>query len=242
MAGARGGAPERGGLMPAGDDRPVAAESRAGRSPATRLMLIRAAERLFARADVDAVSLRQICAAANQRNTNAVRYHFGSKERLIEAIFEQRQAELEEIRSQMLARIPAETAKRDSPQTIDALLAIVVRPPLMIADPDERYNYVKLLASYLNRHRDSGMRHPLDYAPALLPALVTAHERLFRACALPRAIFDLRIQMIVGLALQAVIQRRTRLDAGLPCPPEKVVIEEMMAMAGAAMRAPPARG
>lgn len=82
------------------------------------------------------------------------------------------------------------------------------------------------------------MRHPLDDAPHLLPGLIAAHDRLFRALTLPRDIFDLRIQMIVGMSLQAVIQRRIRVDAGLACPPEEVVVGEMMAMAGAAMRAP----
>jgi AcrR family transcriptional regulator len=146
------------------------------------------------------VSLRQICAAAGQRNTNAVRYQFGDKERLIEAIFEQRQAEMEPVRAAMLTRIAQESVDRDPSETIDALLAIVLPPPLMTAEPEERYNEVKLLASYLNRHRDSGLRHPLDDAPALLPALIAAHQRLFRACALPPAIFDLRIQMVAGLA------------------------------------------
>ena len=127
-------------------------------------------------------------------------------------------------------------------EAIDGLLAVIVRAPLMIADPVERYQYVRLIAAYLNRDRDSGVRHPLDYAPMLLPSLTEAHERLFRACGLPREIFDLRIQMIVGLALQAVIQRRARLAAGLPCPDEDTVIAEMMAMVGGAMRAPLARG
>lgn len=205
------------------------------RSAASRRRLIAAAERLFAQHGFAAVSLRQIGAAAGQRNTNAVRYHFGAKERLIEAIFEQRQAEIEPIRRRMLAAIPSDDT---TTAATDALLAIIVRPPLMIADPEERYDYVKLLAAYLNRDRDSGMRHPLDYAPHLLPALIEAHDRLFRALSLPRAIFDLRIQMIVGMSLQAVIQRRIRIDAGLACPPEEVVVGEMMAMAGAAMRAP----
>lgn len=234
MARARGGAAERRRLVAAGGE---AAGVRPGRSSESRLRLIAAAERLFARDGFDAVSLRQICAAAGQRNTNAVRYHFGDKDRLIEAIFERRQAELEPIRRRLLQAIPA-YASDTMPTTIDALLGVVVRPPLLIADEEERYNYVKLLAAYLNRHRDGGMRHPLDYAPYLLPALVEAHRRLFAALALPREIFDLRIQMIVGVALQAVIQRRTRMTAGLACPPEAVVIAEMMAMAGAAMRAP----
>lgn len=217
-------------------------EARAGRSEATRLRLIRAAERLFADHGFKAVSLRQIGAAADQRNTSAVRYHFGDKDGLIEAIFERRQAELEGYRRVLLAAIPPEGPQPDGAATIDALLGVIVRAPLMIADAEARYDYVRLIAAYLNRDRDSGLRHPLDYAPTLLPALVAVHERLFRACRLPRDIFDLRIQMIVGLALQAVIQRRIRLSAGLPCPDEDVVIEEMMAMAGGAMRAPLARG
>lgn len=211
-----------------------AASPRADRSSASRQRLIAAAERLFADGGF-AVSLRQIAAAAGQRNTNAVRYHFGTKDRLIEAIFEQRQIELEPIRRRMIDAAPHDDA---SPEGVDALLGIILRPPLMIADPRQRYDYVKLLAAYLNRHRDSGMRHPLDYAPELLPSLIAAHVRLFEALGLPREIFDLRIQMIGGVALQAVIQRRTRLDAGLPCPTEAVVIGEMMAMAAAAMRAP----
>lgn len=211
--------------------------ARLGRSSGSRHRLIAAAERLFARDGFEAVSLRQICAAAGQRNTNAVRYHFGDKDRLIEAIFEYRQTELEPIRRAMLAAIP-EDADDTSPETIDALLGVVVRPPLMIADPEERYTYVTLLVAYLNRHRHSGMRHPLDYAPDLLPALIETHRRLFDALKLPRDIFDLRIQMIVGLALQAVVQRRTRLAAGLDGPPEAVLIAEVMAMAGGAMRAP----
>lgn len=107
------------------------------RSSASRRRLIAAAERLFAQHGFAAVSLHQIGAAAGQRNTNAVRYHFGTKERLIEAIFEQRQAEIEPIRQQMPADVPADNATISA---VEALLAIIVRPPLMIADAEERYD------------------------------------------------------------------------------------------------------
>lgn len=49
--------------------------------------LLDAAERLFAERGVDAVSLRAIMAAAGT-NVAAVHYHFGSKERLIEALLD----------------------------------------------------------------------------------------------------------------------------------------------------------
>ncbi len=51
-----------------------------------RQRLIVAAERLYAQRGIAAVSLREISAAAGQRNTAAVQYHFGSKQRLIEAV------------------------------------------------------------------------------------------------------------------------------------------------------------
>ncbi|WP_436771690.1 TetR/AcrR family transcriptional regulator [Yinghuangia sp. YIM S09857] len=59
---------------------------------ATRLQLIAAAERLFAERGINGVSVREIAVEAGQRNTNAVRYHFGAKEDLVDAIFEHRMA------------------------------------------------------------------------------------------------------------------------------------------------------
>lgn len=200
----------------------------------TRRRLIETAEHLFAEIGFDAVSLRQIAAAAGQRNTNVVRYHFGNKERLIEAIFERRQVELEPIRVAMLAKIPENAGA----EAIDDLLAIVIRPPLLIADEGERYRYVKLVAAYLNRHRNSGVRHPLDYAPNLLRTVVLAQMRLFDILNLSKQIFDLRIQMVTGMALHAVIQRQERVAAGLSCPSEEEVVEDVMMMASAAMKAP----
>ena len=49
-------------------------------SQQTREELILAAERLFSEFGIDAVSLRQINAAAGQRNSSAAHYQFGSKD------------------------------------------------------------------------------------------------------------------------------------------------------------------
>ena len=49
--------------------------------------MIRAGERLFGESGIDGVSLREVAAAAGQGNTSAVRYHFGSKDGLVAAIF-----------------------------------------------------------------------------------------------------------------------------------------------------------
>jgi AcrR family transcriptional regulator len=61
----------------------------------TKKRLIETAERLFAQRGIAGVSLREIGEAAGQRNTAAVLYHFGSKQRLIEAILQHRTREHE---------------------------------------------------------------------------------------------------------------------------------------------------
>ena len=59
-----------------------------------REQLIAAAEKLFAEAGIDAVSLRQINVAAGQKNSSAAHYHFGSKDALILAIYGSRMAKV----------------------------------------------------------------------------------------------------------------------------------------------------
>jgi AcrR family transcriptional regulator len=75
----------------------------------TQLRLIEAAERLIAERGVHGVSLREIGAEAGQRNTGAVRYHFGSKEQLVSAVFQHRMAPINEHRVQLLDEQPATT-------------------------------------------------------------------------------------------------------------------------------------
>ena len=56
----------------------------------SRLRLVDAATRLFAQHGIDGVALKDIVAAAGQKNQSAVQYHFGNKEGLIAAALEAR--------------------------------------------------------------------------------------------------------------------------------------------------------
>ena len=56
----------------------------------TKEQILLAAERLIADHGVDGVSMRQIGSAVGSGNNSAVLYHFGSKEKLVQAIFEYR--------------------------------------------------------------------------------------------------------------------------------------------------------
>ncbi|MGW1024783.1 TetR/AcrR family transcriptional regulator [Streptomyces sp. NPDC002577] len=72
--------------------------------PSVKEQIVLAAERLFAEHGLDGVSLRQISAAAGNGNNTAVQYHFGSKERLVQEIFEYRLPGLNERRGLLDAR------------------------------------------------------------------------------------------------------------------------------------------
>ena len=69
----------------------------------TKEQILLAAERLIADHGVDGVSMRQIGAAIGSGNNSAVLYHFGSKEKLVEAIFEYRLPRLRERRAELVA-------------------------------------------------------------------------------------------------------------------------------------------
>ncbi|MDI2132520.1 TetR/AcrR family transcriptional regulator [Yinghuangia seranimata] len=75
-----------------------------GRGAAARLGMIEVAERLFAERGVNGVSLREIGTQAGQRNTAAARYHFGSKEALVDAVFRYR---MEPINARRLDHLDA---------------------------------------------------------------------------------------------------------------------------------------
>ncbi|MGP0031833.1 MAG: TetR/AcrR family transcriptional regulator [Acidimicrobiales bacterium] len=75
----------------------------------SREAIIRAGERLLAERGITAVSLREIAAAAGQGNTSAVRYHFGSRDGLVDAILTYRMTRIDERRRAMLAGRPPST-------------------------------------------------------------------------------------------------------------------------------------
>lgn len=112
----------------------------------TRRQLILAAERLFAERGIEGVSLREINLAANQRNTSAAHYHFGSKEALIDAIFEFRRAEMGDRRDALLDAMEA------SGQVDARSIAQVWIEPLSSGvqnGPDSGRYYVEFLAQLL---------------------------------------------------------------------------------------------
>ena len=93
----------------------------------TKDRILSAAEELFAQHGFAGTSLRQVTSQADV-NIAAVNYHFGSKENLVNEVFRRR---MDEMTADRMARL--ETARRDYPGDLEALLAAFVEPALAMA-------------------------------------------------------------------------------------------------------------
>jgi len=98
----------------------------AGLTPRERMLMV--AERMFADEGLGAVSVRAITAAA-QVNLASLHYHFGSKEGLLEAIFEARAKPIADERMHMLAECRAAPGR---PPVLDQILTAFLYPALTL--------------------------------------------------------------------------------------------------------------
>lgn len=73
------------------------------RSAQTRARFIDAAETLFAERGVESVSLNEITVSAGQRNRNALQYHFGNREGLLQAIIDRHAETVHRLRLDYMA-------------------------------------------------------------------------------------------------------------------------------------------
>jgi AcrR family transcriptional regulator len=162
--------------------------------------MIVAAERLFAQRGIAAVSLQEIRAATNQRNTAAVHYHFGSKQRLIEAILEYRTRQIDQRRLAILADFEREGRADD----LRALVEAAIRPLAESLAPGSYY--ARFIAQALGPPftvtgiRREGIRRTQAQM-----------ERLLRG--LPAAIRRQRLMIAGRMWLQALAEHEHELEA-----------------------------
>lgn len=86
--------------------------------------MLEVAEALFAARGVEGVSTRDIAAAAGQRNTSAVNYHFGSRDGLLLEVFRYRMADFDRIRFERLRELD----ERGHGDDVRALVEAWLRP------------------------------------------------------------------------------------------------------------------
>jgi AcrR family transcriptional regulator len=114
---------------------------------ATRQRLVDAAETLFAERGIDGVSLREVNAAAGQRNATALQYHFDDRAGLLRAVLAKHHRDVEARRHALLDEYEA-AGQAD----LRALAAALVRPVAAeLANPDGGRAYVRIMAQLVNR-------------------------------------------------------------------------------------------
>lgn len=103
--------------------------SRRARGDATKNAIMRAAERLIAEGGVENVSIRQIVAAAGQKNESALQYHFRNLTGLLDAIQAERSEQVQAKRAASLAAMLARTPE----PSLRQLCTLMVEPTFRIA-------------------------------------------------------------------------------------------------------------
>jgi len=104
-------------------------DSRRARSRETQTALMHAAEKLIAAHGIENVTIRDIIAAAGQKNESALQYHFGSLAGLVEAIHQHRSLETQTRRAELLSALLTRTNR----PTLRELCELMVRPAFELA-------------------------------------------------------------------------------------------------------------
>jgi AcrR family transcriptional regulator len=113
------------------------------RGEATRELILLTAERLFAERGIEAVPLRDIGLAAEQKNNFAVQYHFGDRENLVRAIAEYRAAPLAAIN----LRIVADLVAGERPVSVTDLVRAFVTA--LSANLEEDSHFLGFISRYI---------------------------------------------------------------------------------------------
>ncbi|MBW2421637.1 MAG: TetR family transcriptional regulator [Deltaproteobacteria bacterium] len=180
-----------------------------GLTISTKERLLRAAERLFARHGIDAVSMRRICAEAKQRNNNALQYHFGSKEQLVEAILAARMEVINEHRQAMLDEVLRDGKEDDLPRLVAAIVVPFAR---QLADRDGGRDYLRFAAQLFSQSDAIellGRQRPWTEAPHAI------FERIHDCLSdLPEHVVSTRLALMASQLVHATAARERELGEG----------------------------
>jgi AcrR family transcriptional regulator len=207
-------------------------------SEETRNLIKAAAQMLFARHGIDAITVQQIVDAAGQRNNAALYYHFRTKEELIRQMVVDGAAVLDKRRHEMLDEIEA----RGGPNSIRDVMLVLMMPVIELGGDERWRGYIrftsnlqasdpKALRDALNSRWNSGYVACFKYLKQMLP--------------LPAAIIEQRLSMFaiyansILSAHEAAQESRNTKSSRLWDQP--FTIENMLDMLEAAITCPPSK-
>lgn len=190
--------------------------------------LILAAERLFAEQGIDAVPLRHINQAANQKNMSAAHYHFGSRDGLVNAVLMYRLPDLDRRRGALLEQDAG-------PRDVRFYLSAFIRPLVqeLMPKPEGNY-YVRFMQQY--------ERWRCDYALVrrMTPESVAIYDHLERLIGyLPEAVRRVRIGYLINMIHSVLATAEERLGTGEVTHAEvPLIAANLIDMAAHALTAP----
>lgn len=190
--------------------------------------MIDAGERLAAERGIAAMSLREVQAAAGQRNKSAAQYHFGSRTGLIEAIAATRMGPINEVRRRLLDELDDDAPLRE-------VVEVVVHP---IAEATLRPGscWARFLAQGLNDPElDQVIRRTFEAGPYR-----DALHRLLEAMPdVPEALRQRRVDHAIGLLVLSLAGSEATIAAGgRPRVPVAAQIADLVDMCTAVLAAP----
>ncbi|MCY3578874.1 MAG: helix-turn-helix domain containing protein [bacterium] len=170
----------------------------------TRSRLIAEAERLFADQGIWRVRVQDIVAAAGQRNSSALSYHFGSRQGVLDAILRDHGEPIDNERGQVWADV-------DDDET-SALIQALIQPLTRRLSTASGRCYLRIVAQL------SAEFARWDLDPTHVPANLNTILRLLRDRALAgdKAQRDERVLGMIQLMTASLAERARRIEAGDP--------------------------
>ena len=170
----------------------------------TRIRLIAEAERLFANQGIWRVRVQDIVAAAGQRNSSALSYHFGSRQGVLDAILRDHGEPIDQERGEVWAEV-------DDDGTSALIQALILPLTARLASPSGR-RYLRIVAQL------SAEFSRWDVDPIHVPANLNAILRLLRdqTPANNNAQRNERVLGMIQLMTASLAERARRLDVGDP--------------------------
>lgn len=200
------------------------------RADSTAVELLRAAERLFAERGVDAVSLREIAAAAGQRNHSAALYHFGDKRTLVNALLERHSDPIQHGWAAVV-----EHMTMDGRDTLEELVGLMVRTLVRkLDDPDGGREYLLVVAQLTQSPGFPVNDLPATQAPGIL-ALMGAMMRHLDA--IPQELLLLRMFAVTSLLYGSIASYDRLTRAGMDLPRD-LFVADLIVSISALLRAP----
>lgn len=161
--------------------------------PKGALKLLVTAEQLFGERGIEGVSLRQIVTAAGQANSSAVQHHFGSKEGLVQAVYDMRIPALDANRQRLLDRY----ADDEGYIPVSSLLKAMFMPVVDNMDESAQKSFALFNSQLMQLDVAS---HPFTHSTIPQPAYRSIYQRLGAELNyLPQEVLKLRLRLATDL-------------------------------------------